>query len=206
MRRRCPGRRPPPRPGALRLMSEPARPHQEVILDHNRVPRNFGTLENANREAEGTTLSAATASVSPCMARVIGSRASPSRLGLRDLHGSASLMTEAPRADGRGGPTPLHGFHDLFARRRRRGRPGQLAVFAGVREYPSGLSARRSPGTRSRPRSTKKTIPSRTSSQEGNRLHMETITTPPTQDLEARSSTRSRASSTRDPRQTTSWS
>lgn len=27
--------------------------YQEVILDHNRNPRNYGTLENANRSAEG---------------------------------------------------------------------------------------------------------------------------------------------------------
>ncbi len=27
--------------------------YQEVILDHNRKPRNFGKLENANRQAEG---------------------------------------------------------------------------------------------------------------------------------------------------------
>ncbi len=27
--------------------------YQEVILDHNKRPRNYGTLENANRHAEG---------------------------------------------------------------------------------------------------------------------------------------------------------
>ncbi|MCA9784896.1 MAG: SUF system NifU family Fe-S cluster assembly protein, partial [Candidatus Cloacimonetes bacterium] len=27
--------------------------YQEIILDHNRKPRNFGVLENANREAHG---------------------------------------------------------------------------------------------------------------------------------------------------------
>ena len=27
--------------------------YQEVIFDHNRNPRNFGRLENANRTAEG---------------------------------------------------------------------------------------------------------------------------------------------------------
>ena len=27
--------------------------YQEVILDHNRKPRNFGPLEGANREATG---------------------------------------------------------------------------------------------------------------------------------------------------------
>ena len=27
--------------------------YQEVILDHNRNPRNYGSLDNANRSAEG---------------------------------------------------------------------------------------------------------------------------------------------------------
>ena len=34
-------------------MSELRELYQEVILDHNRSPRNFGTLEGANRMAEG---------------------------------------------------------------------------------------------------------------------------------------------------------
>lgn len=34
-------------------MNDPRRLYQEVILDHNKKPRNFGVLENANRHAEG---------------------------------------------------------------------------------------------------------------------------------------------------------
>ena len=34
-------------------MSELTELYQEVILDHNRRPRNFGTLEGANHRAEG---------------------------------------------------------------------------------------------------------------------------------------------------------
>ena len=34
-------------------MSEARMLYQEVILDHNRKPRNYGSLENANRHAEG---------------------------------------------------------------------------------------------------------------------------------------------------------
>ena len=34
-------------------MSDPKSLYQEVILDHNRKPRNFGTLENASHTATG---------------------------------------------------------------------------------------------------------------------------------------------------------
>ena len=34
-------------------MSDPKSLYQEVILDHNRKPRNFGTLENASHKAAG---------------------------------------------------------------------------------------------------------------------------------------------------------
>jgi nitrogen fixation NifU-like protein len=34
-------------------MSAASRLYQEVILDHNRKPRNYGKLEDANRQAEG---------------------------------------------------------------------------------------------------------------------------------------------------------
>ena len=34
-------------------MADPKSLYQEVILDHNRKPRNFGTLENASHSATG---------------------------------------------------------------------------------------------------------------------------------------------------------
>ncbi|MEO1273365.1 MAG: iron-sulfur cluster assembly scaffold protein, partial [Myxococcota bacterium] len=34
-------------------MSDLRRLYQEVILDHNRKPRNFGPLDGANRHADG---------------------------------------------------------------------------------------------------------------------------------------------------------
>ena len=34
-------------------MSDPKALYQEVILDHNRKPRNYGALADANRKAEG---------------------------------------------------------------------------------------------------------------------------------------------------------
>src|SRR6185295_1614391 len=49
---RVAGRRPPSDAGVVR-MSELRELYQEVILDHNRRPRNFGPLPEANHQAEG---------------------------------------------------------------------------------------------------------------------------------------------------------
>ncbi len=37
----------------VRVMADPKSLYQEVILDHNRKPRNYGTLEHASQQAEG---------------------------------------------------------------------------------------------------------------------------------------------------------
>lgn len=117
--------------------------YQTVILDHNKAPRNFGKLEDANREADGHN-------------PVCGDKLTVYvRVGddgrVEDVrfdgHGcaistaSASLMTEFVK-----GRTldeieqAYERFHELVT-----GPPsepataddlGKLAVFAGVREYP----------------------------------------------------------------------
>ncbi len=117
--------------------------YQETILDHNRKPRNFGPLEDANREADGHN---------PLCGDQLTVYARVNDEGIvEDLHfegsgcaiskASASLMTEfekgksleAVRAD-------FERFHDLVT-----SPPdspaeteglGKLAVFSGVREYP----------------------------------------------------------------------
>jgi len=116
--------------------------YQEVILDHNRRPRNFGPLDGANRDAKGhnplcgdrLTLAV----------RVDGDRIAEIRFegsGCAISKASASLMTEAVKghtiseAD-----ETFHKFQaaitapldvevDLDAL-------GKLAVLAGVREFP----------------------------------------------------------------------
>ena len=40
-------------PGDIPLMFDLKDLYQEVIVDHNRNPRNFGKMENADRVAEG---------------------------------------------------------------------------------------------------------------------------------------------------------
>ncbi|MEA2562057.1 MAG: nitrogen fixation protein NifU [Acidobacteriota bacterium] len=112
--------------------------YQEVILDHNRVPRNFGTLENANREAEGhNPLCGDRVRVS---LHVEGDRIegiSFQGSGCAISTASASLMTEALKGRTVEEAQRLfHGFHDLLTAGGDADGLGKLAVFAGVREYP----------------------------------------------------------------------
>jgi nitrogen fixation NifU-like protein len=114
--------------------------YQEVILDHNRRPRNFGTLPEANRSAEGHN--------PLCGDRVtVYLRVADDRVQDISFQGagcaistaSASLMTEALRGKTvEEAHTLFHGFHNLVTR----GRDGdledlgKLKVFEGVREFP----------------------------------------------------------------------
>src|SRR5207237_1672601 len=50
---RRPGARAPPRPRGVRLVSDLNDLYQEVILDHNRRPRNFHAMADATHRAEG---------------------------------------------------------------------------------------------------------------------------------------------------------
>jgi nitrogen fixation NifU-like protein len=123
-------------------MSELTDLYQEVILDHNRRPRNFGPLNGANREAKGhnplcgdrLTLAV----------RVDGDRIAEIRFegsGCAISKASASLMTEAVKghtiaeADETfhkfqaAVTAPLDVEVDLDSL-------GKLAVLAGVREFP----------------------------------------------------------------------
>jgi nitrogen fixation protein NifU and related proteins len=115
--------------------------YQEVILDHNRQPRNFGPLAAANRRAEGNN---------PLCGDQVTVYLDLADGTLRDLAfegsgcaistASASLMTEALKgrtvAEAR---EIFQAFHRLVT-----GAPaaaegpelGKLAVFDGVREYP----------------------------------------------------------------------
>jgi nitrogen fixation NifU-like protein len=112
--------------------------YQEVILDHNRRPRNFGPLPAANRRAEGHN--------PLCGDRVTvyldveGGRirdVSFEGAGCAISTASASLMTEALKGlsleEAR---TLFHGFHELVTKGDEGEDLGKLAVFTGVREYP----------------------------------------------------------------------
>jgi len=114
--------------------------YQEVILDHNRHPRNFGVLEGANRVAEGhNPLCGDRVSVylqiEEDRIRGIAFRGS----GCAISTASASLMTEALKGKTVEEARKLfHGFHDLVTTGGEDDpdRLGKLAVFSGVREFP----------------------------------------------------------------------
>ncbi len=117
--------------------------YQEVILDHNKKPRNFGTLDAATHEADGhNPLCGDELHVSIALD---GDRVADVRFegsGCAISTASASLMTESIKGKTRQEAEELfEGFHDLLT-----GDPsqleqasaalGKLAVFQGVREFP----------------------------------------------------------------------
>lgn len=118
--------------------------YQEVILDHNKHPRNFGPLEAANRNAHGHN---------PLCGDQVAVHVRVENDTVVDLHfegtgcaittASASLMTEVLKGKS------LEEAERLFEQMLEllTGDPsraaevspelGKLAVFAGVREYPT---------------------------------------------------------------------
>jgi nitrogen fixation NifU-like protein len=114
--------------------------YQEVILDHNRRPRNFGELPTANHRAEGyNPLCGDRVTVyldlEEGRIRDVGFQGS----GCAISTASASLMTEALKgltvAEGR---ELFQGFHELVTTGQGEDAEdlGKLAVFSGVREFP----------------------------------------------------------------------
>jgi nitrogen fixation NifU-like protein len=126
-------------------MSELRELYQEVILDHNRKPRNFRKLEGANRTAEG---------VNPlCGDRIalylkvrdgVIEEAAFEGSGCAISRAAASLMTTSVA----GKPTTeadalFQRVHAMLTATPNGDavdpRVGKLAVFAGVREFPSRI-------------------------------------------------------------------
>jgi nitrogen fixation NifU-like protein len=123
-------------------MAELRELYQALILDHNKKPRNFGVLEDANRSADGHNPLCGdrihlTARVEDGMLADLRFEGS----GCAISTASASLMTQAVKG------RPLAEALRLFERFRalvtaERGAEaggaelGKLAVFAGVREFP----------------------------------------------------------------------
>jgi nitrogen fixation protein NifU and related proteins len=123
-------------------MSDLSDLYQEVILDHNRRPRNYGTLADANREARGHNPLCGDrltvwANVADGVIRDIKFEGS----GCAISKASASIMTDAVkghRVDE--AMTLFDRFHDMVMtpldRDVDRDALGKLGVFAGVREFP----------------------------------------------------------------------
>jgi nitrogen fixation NifU-like protein len=116
--------------------------YQEVILDHNRRPRNFHRMERATRRAEGHN--------PLCGDRVTiyvdleGDRVrdiSFEGSGCAISKASASMMTESLKGKTREEAEALfRTFHNLLTEETAAGaaeeRLGKLMVFSGVREFP----------------------------------------------------------------------
>jgi|SRR5579871_6789479 len=116
--------------------------YQEVILDHNRGPRNYGVLEGATREAQGyNPLCGDKCTV---YVRLTGERIDEIRFtgsGCAISRASASLMTEAVK--GRTVTDAMATFDRFQAMitaplEREAGDEslGRLSVLGGVREFP----------------------------------------------------------------------
>jgi len=114
--------------------------YQEVILDHNRKPRNFGALPGADHTAEGSNpLCGDRVKVFLKMNGDVLEGITFEGAGCAISTASASLMTEALA-----GKTAVEAralfdqFHELLTVGEA-GDPetlGKLAVFSGVREFP----------------------------------------------------------------------
>jgi nitrogen fixation NifU-like protein len=122
-------------------MSELRELYQQVILDHNRKPRNFRTLEGANRRAEGVnplcgdriTLSLNVEDGVIKEAAFQGSGCAISRAAASMLTGS---VIDRPEEDA---DALFQRVHAMLTGEASGdvGDLGKLAVFAGVREFPS---------------------------------------------------------------------
>jgi nitrogen fixation NifU-like protein len=117
--------------------------YQEVILDHNKTPRNFGPLDTANRHADGhNPLCGDQLTVFLRIDDGVVADASFVGHGCAISTASASLMTEAIK----GKPVAevealFQDFHAMLTDAPTSGESGpdmgKLAVFAGVREFPA---------------------------------------------------------------------
>jgi nitrogen fixation NifU-like protein len=122
-------------------MSELGELYQQVILDHNRKPRNFQKLADANRTAEGFNPLCGDqiqlyVKLEDDRIRDIGFQGS----GCAISRASASLMTSALKGKSAGEAEDLfQRFHRLVTTDEEADPAalGKLAVFSGVREFPA---------------------------------------------------------------------
>ena len=123
-------------------MADPKALYQEVILDHNRKPRNYGLLEHASHHAEGhNPLCGDHISVSlEFDGEHIGGIAFQGE-SCAICKASASMMTTVVKGRSRGDAEELIGeFRDMATGKLDVSRPhhlGRLTVFAGVRDLPT---------------------------------------------------------------------
>ena len=127
-------------------MSELRELYQQVILDHNKDPRNFGKIEHANRTQEGYNPLCGDhlhvyLHVVTCEGNTIIRDISFEGSGCAISKASASLMTEILKGRTRSEATEVfERFHKLVTVDNEEEIDlesiGKLAVFTGVREFP----------------------------------------------------------------------
>ena len=117
--------------------------YQEVILDHSKRPRNFRSMPEADRRAEGyNPLCGDRETVFVDMDGDVVKDVSFQGAGCAISTASASMMTESVKGRTRAEAESLfERFHDLIVGKGgesgdESSQLGKLAVFSGVREYP----------------------------------------------------------------------
>jgi len=123
-------------------MADPKALYQEVILDHNRKPRNYGTLPSANHHAEGHN--------PLCGDRIdVALALDDDKIGAIAFEGescaickaSASMMTVAVKGRSRAeAETLIREFREMAMGKIGAdglAHLGRLSVFAGVRDLPT---------------------------------------------------------------------
>ncbi len=124
-------------------MSELSELYQQVILDHNKKPRNFRELESANRVAEGhNPLCGDQLTVYMRMEDAAVAEVSFVGTGCAISKASASMMTQAVKGKTREEARELfEEFHRMVTgeldEESEPNRLGRLKIFAGVRDYPA---------------------------------------------------------------------
>jgi nitrogen fixation protein NifU and related proteins len=115
--------------------------YRDVILDHNKHPRNFGKLESADSRADGhNPLCGDRLTV---FLKMNGDRVEDIRFegkGCAISTASASLMTEAIKGRDKADIDSLYGkIHSLLTQQNAVADSslGKLAALSGVREYPA---------------------------------------------------------------------
>jgi nitrogen fixation NifU-like protein len=114
--------------------------YQETILDHSKRPRNFHSMDDANRKAEGyNPLCGDKLKLFLRVEDDIVKEASFLGAGCAISTASASLMTESLKGKTRAQALKLlDEFHDLLTTDVQAAKDlGKLVVFCGVRDYPA---------------------------------------------------------------------
>ncbi|HEX8473831.1 MAG TPA: SUF system NifU family Fe-S cluster assembly protein [Pyrinomonadaceae bacterium] len=124
-------------------MSELSELYQQVILDHNKKPRNFRKLENANRTAEGfNPLCGDQLTVYLEMDGGVVKEITFEGSGCAISKAAASMMTQSLKGKTRDdAETLFQQFHQMvtgeFDVETTPNSLGNLKIFAGVRDYPA---------------------------------------------------------------------